>query len=95
MAQKSPLDRLQSLNAEAKEIKQKLSGEETEQYAALLNNIGNLYNGSANYDQAELLFVESRDIKARLLGKEDPEAVNDEAHVPKQACNEIIPIDPV
>ena len=57
---------------ESKDIREKLLGKESLDYAWSLSNLALLYNYVGKHDKSEMYFLESIQIRAKLLGRDHP-----------------------
>ena len=55
----------------SKEISKVVLGTENTEYAVSLNNLAILYYSSGDYEKAEQFYLESLEIKRRILGEKD------------------------
>ena len=62
-----------SFGEEAKKAAFKEHGEDTEEYATSLNNLGKVYSSKKQYKKAELFYDESLKIRQDKLGKKHPD----------------------
>jgi tetratricopeptide (TPR) repeat protein len=60
---------------EAKDIREKVLGEEHPNYITSLNNLVALYSDMGNYMQVEKYLIEIKEIKENTLGKEHPDYI--------------------
>ncbi len=66
-------DSVLSFGKDAKKAAIKEYGEDSKEYATILNNIGVAYNGLKDYESAERLHTEALEIRENIFGKKHPD----------------------